>query len=310
MVVAKKPVKKTVKKTNKENAVVAKSVKERKHKIQRFLDKRGPLLVENTKSVLVIKGHHTSLEICNVLKDIAMLTKPHCKSLNRKNEILPFEDASSLEFLTKKADSSLFAFGSHTKKRPHNLILGRCFDSQILDMYEFGVEDFQKIGSFSAETKAVGSKPIFVFLGEKWENDVIYSRLQNLLIDFFRADRFEKISLKGLDHVLGWTILDDGKLYFRAYSIAFKKSGTKIPDVELEPMGPFMTLTLRRHQLPSNDMWNMSLKQAKNVLIPKKQKSITRNNMGDKVGRVHMTKQKLDGIITKGKKMKALRTMK
>ena len=53
----------------------------------------------------------------------ALLCKPHSKTLQRKNEILPFEDCKSIEFLAEKNDCSLFAFASHTKKRPHNLIL-------------------------------------------------------------------------------------------------------------------------------------------------------------------------------------------
>lgn len=45
--------------------------------------------------------------------------------LNRKNEIRPFEDVSSLEFLLDKNDCALFAVGTHNKKRPLNLILVR-----------------------------------------------------------------------------------------------------------------------------------------------------------------------------------------
>jgi len=110
------------KKSNTKPAAV-KTEKRTKHRVQRFLAKREPQIVENTKKALIFKGHATSQTICDVLTDVSCLTKPHCKSLNRKNEILPFEDANSIEFLAGKADASLFAMGSHTKKRPHNLIL-------------------------------------------------------------------------------------------------------------------------------------------------------------------------------------------
>ena len=44
-----------------------------------------------------------------------------------------------MEFLSQKNDASLFAFGTHSKKRPHNLVFGRMFDNHILDMVETGV---------------------------------------------------------------------------------------------------------------------------------------------------------------------------
>ncbi len=52
-----------------------------------------------------------------------MLKKPDAHQLARKNEILPFEDASSIEFLAGKNECSAFLFTSHSKKRPNNLVL-------------------------------------------------------------------------------------------------------------------------------------------------------------------------------------------
>ena len=59
--------------------------------------------------------------------------------LRRHNAVHPFEDATPMEFLSQKNDASLFAFGTHSKKRPHNLVFGRLFDHHILDMVETGV---------------------------------------------------------------------------------------------------------------------------------------------------------------------------
>jgi len=36
----------------------------------------------------------------------------------RRNQIIPFENETSLEFFSSKSDASLFAFASHTKKVP------------------------------------------------------------------------------------------------------------------------------------------------------------------------------------------------
>ena len=70
--------------------------------------------------------------------------------MTKKNEIRPFEDINSLEFLSQKNDCSLFMVGSHSKKRPHNLIMGRIFNYQLLDMIELGVLDYKSIESFKS----------------------------------------------------------------------------------------------------------------------------------------------------------------
>jgi hypothetical protein len=97
--------------------------KKRSARVERILKKREPQLVEGPKNALIMKGHKTSQTITDVLRDLGKLTKPHNKLLSRKNEILPFEDANSIEFLAPKNDCSLFALGSHSKKRPNNLTL-------------------------------------------------------------------------------------------------------------------------------------------------------------------------------------------
>jgi ribosome production factor 2 len=97
--------------------------KPKKARIQRILSKKEPQLIETTKKCIVMKGHHTSQTIVDALKDIAKLQKPNCTMLSRKNEVLPFEDANSIEFLSQKNDCSLFVMGSHSKKRPNNLVM-------------------------------------------------------------------------------------------------------------------------------------------------------------------------------------------
>ncbi len=43
---------------------------------------------------------------------------------NKHNDCRPFEDETSLEFFSVKNDAALFAYGSHSKKRPNNLVIG------------------------------------------------------------------------------------------------------------------------------------------------------------------------------------------
>lgn len=94
-------------------------------------------------------------------------------------------------------------------------------------MIEFGVQSFEEIKSFSGSKKAVGSKPMLAFLGSQWETDALYTRAQSLLLDLFRGSKFDKIALQGIDHVLSFTVVD-GVIHMRAYTVAFKKSSTKV----------------------------------------------------------------------------------
>jgi hypothetical protein len=89
---------------------------------------KDPLaLSEDTaKRVLLLRGKSSSQVMNDVLLDLTMMTKPNCKALNRTNDILPFEDVNSLEFLGQKNKCALFSLVSNTKKRPNNLVLVSC----------------------------------------------------------------------------------------------------------------------------------------------------------------------------------------
>ena len=128
-----------------------------------------------------MKGAKTSEVITKVLKDLALMKKPHTKVFTRKNDLRPFEaddtQTSSLEFLCEKNDAGLFVMGNHNKKRPHNLILGRTFNDQLLDMIEFGVKGFismeehQKMKTTTHVTAFMNeSKPCIVFQGDEFAN--------------------------------------------------------------------------------------------------------------------------------------------
>ena len=92
-------------------------------RVQRILRKQEPQLVEHTKKCIVMKGHNTSQVITEVLQDLSKLLKPNCVNFNRKNDVLPFEDVNSVEFFCQKNDCAMFMIGSHTKKRPNNLVI-------------------------------------------------------------------------------------------------------------------------------------------------------------------------------------------
>lgn len=44
----------------------------------------------------------------------------------------------------------MFVLGSHSKKRPHNIVIGRLYDFHLYDALELGVDEFKAIKDFGA----------------------------------------------------------------------------------------------------------------------------------------------------------------
>ncbi|KAL5010446.1 hypothetical protein ScPMuIL_012751 [Solemya velum] len=61
---------------------------------------------------MFIKGGNTSQTITEVLKELYALKKQDSVMYKRKNIFRPFEDETSLEFFSKKTDSSLFCLAA------------------------------------------------------------------------------------------------------------------------------------------------------------------------------------------------------
>lgn len=277
--------------------------KPKTQKGRRFLAKREGKLEENTKRVMLIRGGKTSETVTQALKDIFVLKKPNASMMHKKNILRPFEDQTSLEFFSQKNDCSLMVFGSHSKKRPNNLVLGSFYDNHVLDMFELKVEKFKAISEFKASKVMSGTKPCILVSGEEFQSKTEYSRLKNILVDFWRGEKVTNLNLQGVEHIVQITAAD-GRVYIRSYRALLKKSGLRTPRVELEEIGPSLDLVLNRSHLAEETLYKESLKQPK-VLKAKPKKNIDRDVFGTKTGRIHMQKQDLGNMQTR--KMKGLK---
>ncbi|KAK1338109.1 hypothetical protein QTO34_001219 [Cnephaeus nilssonii] len=90
--------------------------------------------------------------------------------------------AHIIEFFSKKSDCSLFMFGSHNKKRPNNLVIGRMYDYHVLDMIELGIEKFVSLKDIKNSKCPEGTKPMLIFAGNDFDVTEDYRRLKSLLI--------------------------------------------------------------------------------------------------------------------------------
>lgn len=111
----------------------------------------------------------------------------------------------------------------------------------------------------------------------------------------------------------------------RSYKILLKKSGHKTPRIELTEIGklknyfgqtpdrtkpdiqfagPSIDFSIRRTKIASDDLYKLSRKQPKQLRVTKK-KNISRDELGNTHGRVHVGKQNVMKVQTR--KVKALR---
>ena len=176
------------------------------------------------------------------------------------------------------------------------------------------------------------------FASELFDTHSRFIQLKSMLIDFFNGEEIESIWLSGLEHVISVSCapipaalnnaastvnmypnqhpsIEDTsilpKVHIRTYTTKLLASGTRIPRVELTPMGPSLDLTLRRHQSADPEMLKQAMKRPKlkktdvEKGLGKRKKNMEVDEMGDLRGRVHVGKQDLLKLQTR--KMKGLK---
>ncbi|XP_019152767.1 PREDICTED: ribosome production factor 2 homolog [Ipomoea nil] len=273
----------------------------KKGRIRRELEKRAPKLVEGGKKTLILHGTKTSHVLNAVLTELYHLKRDNSVKYSRKNDnIRPFESGgeTSLEFFSQKSDCSIFVYGSHSKKRPNNLVIGRTYDYHIYDLVEVGVENFKSMEAFSYDKKLapkIGSKPFFAFIGEGFENVEELKHLKEMLLDLFHGEVVTNLNLAGLDRVYICTALPSNKVFLTHCALRLKKSGTKVPKVELVEVGPSMDLVVRRNRLPDERLKKEAMKTALDK-TKKKEKNVVKDAIQGKLGKIYIPDQKVGSV--------------
>ncbi|KAK8138597.1 hypothetical protein PG984_001977 [Apiospora sp. TS-2023a] len=290
-------------------------VKPRNARSKRALEKRAPKVVENPKTALFLR-YTTCSEVCqNALGDLFALRTPLAKRFTKKNDIHPFTDPASLEFFSERNDCSMFVFASSSKKRPHTLTLGRTFGHKILDMIELSLEpeSYRQISQFKTRKPAIGLRPMLVFSGTAFDSPTAneYTMAKSMFTELFTGDTtMDKIDVEGLQYLINISADEPAgdevkpAIHMRVYMISTKRSGHKVPRVEVEEVGPRMDFRPGRIQEPQEDMWKEALKKPK-AGEERTKKNVSTDLMGDKLGRIHLGRQDLGDLQTR--KMKGLK---
>ncbi|KAH7372308.1 ribosome biogenesis protein-like protein RPF2 [Pyrenochaeta sp. MPI-SDFR-AT-0127] len=291
-----------------------KTVKPKNARAKRAMAKREPQQNENPKTTLFVTGQKTSQILKLAVADLCTIKRPFIERFSKKNDIHPFDDASSLEFFSLKNDTSLLVLSLHSKKRPHCLTLARMFSHKLLDMLEVYInpETFRTLQQFKNKKPSIGLKPLISFHGTVFEdpNQTKYTLAKSLFIDLFKGQDATEVDVEGLQYLISISAEEptDSKpnpeVKLRFYLLRTKRSGQKLPRIEVEEMGPRLDLTLGREQFPDPDMLKAALKKPKGV-EQRTKKNIDTDIMGDKTGKIHVGKQDFGNLQTR--KMKGLK---
>lgn len=174
-------------------------------------------------------------------------------------------------------------------------------------------DSLRLLSQFKNKKCAVGLKPMLLFSGTPFESPIPneYTMAKSFFTDFFKGEPAEKVDVEGLQYMVSIAARDtvDGeeakpKIHLRVYLIKTKKSGQKLPRVEVEEMGPRMDFRVGRMKDAEEAMLKEAMRKARTTLERPK-KNISTDIVGDKVGRIHLGKQDLMELQTR--KMKGLK---
>jgi ribosome production factor 2 len=192
-------------------------------------------------------------------------------------------------------------------------------------------DSYRSIAQFKNREKIpIGMRPLMVFSGTAFESPVPneFTLAKSLLIDFFRGETSDKIDVEGLRYIVSVTADEPTTtstsssssstvpsnstdpaskpvLRLRVYAIRTRRSGHKLPRVELEEHGPRMDFRLGRVFRADDALQKEAMKQARSPNEERTKKNISTDTMGDKIGRIHLGKIDLSGLQTR--KMKGLK---
>lgn len=276
--------------------------KAKTHKGRKILEKKQSLLKENPKRSVIMKGRKSSEILNNLLRELHLMRGSEMSQLlmKRSHDLAPMDDASLVERISAKYDCSLFAVGNHQKKRPNNLVIGRTFNSHILDMFEFTVENYRSMTDFTAADFTNDLKPILIFQGDVFDVSDKHKRMKNLFTDFFRISDLAEVNIVELKRVLVFTCRGETSPIEVRHLEASGISETTVSKqtVPFREVGPCFDLVLKRDKMASNDLFKEACRQPKVQNLDKKKSNKNKftTALGETKAKVFLQHQDIDTL--------------
>ncbi|KAG7108804.1 Ribosome biogenesis protein RPF2 like [Verticillium longisporum] len=133
---------------------------------------------------------------------------------------------------------------------------------------------------------------------------------KSMWTDFFKGEPSDKVDVEGLRYLVSLSVEEEGlagakpPMRLRVYTIRTRRSGQRLPRVEVDEIGPRMDFRVGRMQQPEEAMLKEAMRRPKTT-EERTKKNIKTDEIGDKVGRVHTGRQDLSQLQTR--RMKGLK---
>ena len=147
----------------------------------------------------------------------------------------------------------------------------------MLDMLELSVmqETARTLQQFKGEKCKIGVKPLLSFSGAQFDGPVAneYTLAKSIFTDFFRGGETPTVDVEGLQLLISFLVGEEGEdgkkaaIHMRCWRIITKRSGQKVPKVEVEEMGPRIDFRVGRMKEANEGTWKESMKRAKGVEV-------------------------------------------
>ena len=138
------------------------------------------------------------------------------------------------------------------------------------------------LAQFGGPKCRIGMKPLVSFSGTQFEDagiasetDRRFALAKSIFLDFFKGENVSEMDVEGLQMMINFVAAeeetkDGGKsqmVYMRVWRIITRRSGQKLPRVEVEEMGPRIDFRLGRSVEPDEASLKESLRKPKGTEV-------------------------------------------
>jgi len=147
----------------------------------------------------------------------------------------------------------------------------------VLDMLELLVvqETARTLSQFKGEKCTSGVKPLLSFSGAPFEGPAAtgYTLAKNMFIDFFRGVETDTVDVEGLQLLISFFAAEDsqdgtqGTIQMRCWRIFTKRSGQKVPKIEVVEIGPRIDFRVGRVREADAGVMKEALRRGKGTEV-------------------------------------------